>query len=55
MKCNKCLNRMVLCAFDNGKCKYCKKELFSANIPCETVCIECSTKENKCEQCNKDL
>lgn len=55
MRCKKCMSRVVLCAFDEGNCKSCNKKVFSANIPCNKLCDECSIKENKCEQCNQEM
>lgn len=55
MICNKCKNRIIQPAFSEGKCKECGKDIITSHRPCYVLCLECSNKLNKCEQCGESI
>lgn len=55
MKCNKCVNRIVLHAFSDGVCEICDKVITYHSTPCTKICASCSEKHCKCEFCGGDV
>jgi hypothetical protein len=51
MICDKCKGQIVLHAFSYDNCDICMKEIITAHIPCNKVCVECSEKHCVCERC----
>lgn len=53
--CNRCRQRVVLCAYSEGKCKCCGEQILCVNTPPDALCLPCALKQNRCIHCGKEL
>jgi len=53
--CEDCKNKAVMHAFSSGWCEICSVEVTTGHIPVDKICLNCATREDKCESCGKEM